>query len=114
MDELIRQIRKFAEERDWEQFHSPKNLVMALCVEAAELLEYFQWLTEEESRHLPLELLDEVARKTGDVQIYLARLCDQLGISPLDAAREKLTENANKYPVDKAKGNARKYTELDD
>ena len=114
MDELIQQLRKCAEERDWEQCHSPKHLAMALCVEAAELLEHFQWLTEEESRNLPPEILEKVTREIGDVQIYLARLCDQLKISPLEAAREKLAENARKYPVEKAKGSARKYTELDD
>jgi len=113
MDELIKKIRKFATDRDWEQFHSPKNLSMALAVEAAEILELFQWLTEEQSRNLDPKTLKKVKEEIGDVQIYLARLADQLGISPIDAALEKLIQNKKKYPKDKAKGIAKKYTELD-
>lgn len=113
MKELIEKIRKFAEERDWEQFHSPKNLSMALAVEASEILEYFQWLTEEQSRNLNPEILKKVKEEVGDVQIYLVRLADRLGFSPLEAAEEKLKKNQEKYPIDKAKGKAKKYTELD-
>ena len=113
MEELIRKLREFAEERDWEQFHSPKNLSMALAVEIAEILEHFQWLTQEESRHLDPEVLKKVREEIGDVQIYLARLADQLGISPLDAALEKLEINRQKYPPDKARGKATKSTDFD-
>jgi NTP pyrophosphatase (non-canonical NTP hydrolase) len=113
MQELIKKLRKFAKERDWEQFHSPKNLVMALSVEVAEIVEHFQWLTEEQSFNLEAKTLEKVKDEIGDVQIYLARLSDQLGISPLDVAKEKLKKNAKKYPPEKSKGNARKYSEFD-
>jgi dCTP diphosphatase len=109
---LVRELRKFAAERDWDQFHSPKNLAMALSVEASEILEHFQWLTEQQSKRLCRSKLAEVENEIGDVLIYLLRLSDKLGIDPLDAARKKLRQNACKYPVKKARGNARKYTEL--
>ena len=112
MQELIESIRKFAEERDWEQFHSPKNLSMALTVEAGELMEHMQWLTDEESRNLPVEKLIQVEEEIGDVLIYLFRLADKLNINPLDAAKKKLKKNDEKYPVEDAKGNAKKYTEF--
>jgi len=113
MKELIKKLRKFADERDWEQFHSPKNLSMALTVEVGEILECFQWSTEEQSKNLDHETLRRVKEEIGDVQIYLARLADQLGFSPLEAAEEKLKQNIKKYPADKVKGEAKKYTELD-
>lgn len=113
MEELIKKLRDFAAERDWAQFHSPKNLSMALAVEVAEILEHFQWLTEEQTRDLDPETLKKVREEIGDVQIYLARLADQLGISPLDAALEKLEINRKKYPKDKARGNAKKSTDFD-
>ena len=113
MDKLIAKLRAFAAERDWDQFHSPKNLAMALAVEAAELLEHFQWLTEEESRTLDPETLAKVREEIGDVQLYLARLADKLGLSPLDAARDKLEINRRKYPPEKARGNAVKSTDFD-
>lgn len=112
MNELIESLRKFAEERDWEQFHSPKNLSMALTVEAGELMEHMQWLTEEESRNLSPEKMRKVEEEIGDVLIYLVRLADKLGIDPLDAAHRKLKKNAAKYPVEEARGNALKYTEF--
>jgi len=113
MQNLIKKLRKFAKERDWEKFHSPKNLAMALSVEVAEIVEHFQWLTEEQSCNLDARTIEKLKDEIGDVQIYLARLADQLGISPLDVAEEKLKKNATKYPIDKAKGNARKYSEFD-
>ncbi|MGZ8839287.1 MAG: nucleotide pyrophosphohydrolase [Candidatus Aminicenantales bacterium] len=113
MDELIKKLREFAADRDWEQFHSPKNLSMALSVEVAEILEHFQWLTEEQSCNLDRETLTKVRQEIGDVQIYLARLADQLGLSPLEAALEKLEINRQKYPPDKARGNSKKSTEFD-
>jgi len=113
MEELIRKLREFAAERDWEQFHSPKNLAMALAVEVAEIIEHFQWLTEEQSRNLDPAVLKEVREEIGDVQIYLARLADQLGMSPLEAALEKLEANRIKYPPEKARGKATKSTDFD-
>ena len=113
MQNLIKKLRKFAKERDWEKFHSPKNLAMALSVEVAEIVEQFQWLTEEQSCNLDARTIEKLKDEIGDVQIYLASLADQLGISPLDVAEEKLKKNAAKYPIDKAKGNARKYSEFD-
>lgn len=112
MEALIKKLHKFAKDRDWEQFHSPKNLSMALAVEAAEILEIFQWLTEDQSRNLDPKTLEKVKEEIGDIQIYLARLSDQLGFSPLEAAQEKLKLNQKKYPPEKAKGSAKKYTEF--
>ncbi|MBM3312186.1 MAG: nucleotide pyrophosphohydrolase [Candidatus Aminicenantes bacterium] len=113
MEELIKKLREFAAERDWEQFHSPKNLSMALAVEVAEIIEHFQWLTEDQSRNLDPETLRRVREEIGDVQIYLARLADQLGISPIEAGLEKLEINRKKYPPDKARGKATKSTNFD-
>lgn len=106
------QLRQFAAERDWDQFHSPKNLASALAVEAAELLEPFQWLTDGQSRNLAPEQLQAVRHEIADVLIYLIRLADKLDVDLLAAAREKIALNAQKYPADKARGSTRKYTEL--
>jgi len=110
---LREQLRKFAAERDWDQFHSPKNLAMALSVEAAELLEAFQWLTEAQSRDLSPEALAAVGEEIADVLLYLVRLSDKLGLDPIAMAQRKLVANAAKYPRDKARGNSKKYTELE-
>jgi len=112
MQELFEKIRKFIRERDWEQFHSPKNLIMALSVEISEIMEHFQWLTTEQSRNLSPEKKNEVKDEIGDVFVYLIRLCDELGIDPIKAANDKMVKNALKYPVEKAKGNMKKYTEF--
>jgi len=112
MDYLIKELRKFARDRDWEKFHSPKNLSMALVVEAAEIMELFQWLTEEQSRNLDNKTLKRLKKEIGDVQIYLVRLADQLGISPVEAAIAKMRENKKKYPVMKAHGVATKYSDF--
>ena len=112
LEDLREQMRQFAEERDWNQFHSPKNLAMALSVEVAELVENFQWLTEEQSRKLDAKTQESVRREIADVLLYLIRLGDQLGIDPVDAAQRKIVENAQKYPVEKSRGNRKKYTEL--
>ena len=112
LEELRDALRTFADARDWNQFHSPKNLAMALSAEAGELLEVFQWLTEEQSQRLAPESRTAAAEEIADVLLYLIRLADKLGVDPVDAARRKLAKNAEKYPVDKARGNARKYTEL--
>jgi len=113
MQELKRCLRDFAIARGWEQFHSPKNLSMALSVEVAEIVEHFQWLTEEQSKNLPKDKLEEVESELADTLIYLIRLADQLDIDLLAAAHSKIEVNERKYPVDKSKGNARKYTEPD-
>ena len=112
LEQLRDQLRAFAAERDWDQFHSPKNLASALSVEAAELLEHFQWLTETQSRQLTPEVLEEVRTEVADVLLYLIRLSDKLGIDLIAAANEKLILNAQKYPVEKAFGTSKKYTEL--
>ena len=112
LEGLRRKLREFSAAREWDQFHSPKNLAMALAAEAGELLEVFQWLTEEGSRNLELRAQAAVREEIADVLLYLVRLGDVLGIDPLAAAADKLAENARKYPVDKARGNARKYTDL--
>lgn len=105
-------LREFADARDWNQFHSPKNLAMALAAESGELLEVFQWLTEAQSRSLEPKAQAAVRDEIADILLYLVRLGDQLGIDPVAEAHRKLVENDRKYPVDKARGNARKYTEL--
>jgi dCTP diphosphatase len=112
LDELRMKLRDFAAARDWDQFHSPKNLAMALSAESAELLEIFQWLTEEQSRALPPEAQAAASDEIADVLLYLIRLGDKLGIDPIAAARRKLAANERKYPVDKARGNSKKYNEL--
>ncbi|TRZ96654.1 MAG: nucleotide pyrophosphohydrolase [Deltaproteobacteria bacterium] len=108
LEELAVRLREFAAERDWDQFHSPKNLAMALSVEASELLEHFQWLTEKQSSSLPSEKLQQVREEIGDVLIYLTRLGDKLGIDILAAAFMKTEKNRVKYQIDKAKGSAKK------
>ena len=112
LDTLRLRIREFAQVRAWERYHTPKNLVMALSVEAAELLEPFQWLTAEQSQHLSAEQHAAVRHEIADVLIYLTRLADLLDIDLLDAATDKLALNARKYPVDKAHGNALKYSDF--
>ena len=112
LEGLREQLRNFSAARDWDQFHSPKNLAMALSAEAGELLETFQWLTEEQSRSLAPEALAAASDEVADVLLYLIRLCDQLGIDPITAANRKLLANARKYPANKARGNSKKYTEL--
>lgn len=112
LDELRQRVRRFVVERDWDQFHSPKNLAMALTVEASELLEIFQWLTEEESRNLAPQAKAGAADEIADVLIYLLQLCHHLGIDPLAAARDKIAKNALKYPVESSRGNNKKYSEL--
>ena len=114
MEELKHKLRKFAAARDWDQFHSPKNLAMALSVEASEIVETFQWLTEEESYNLTGDRLENIKNEIGDVLIYLIRLSDKLGIDPLAAANEKNEINKTKYPAQKVKGSAKKYTELNE
>ncbi len=111
MEDLRSAIGAFIGERDWEQFHSAKNLAMALSVEVAEIVEHFQWLTEEQSQNLPPEKLAEVREEIGDVMIYLTELADKLGIDPVEAAKAKVAINGQKYPAELVRGKASKYTE---
>ena len=104
--DLAQALREFARERDWEQFHTPKNLAMALIVETAELVEHFQWLTPEQSLQLDDEKLEEVRQELADNLIYLTRLADVLGIDLVDAAFRKIAINAAKYPANKARGSS--------
>jgi len=106
-------VAQFAVDRDWDQFHSPKNLCMALSGEAGELIEHFQWLTPEQSEQLDDDKLRDVASEMADVYIYLIRLAQKLDVDLLDAAFEKIAANAKKYPADQVRGSARKYTEYD-
>ncbi|MBI9093169.1 MAG: nucleotide pyrophosphohydrolase [Desulfobacterium sp.] len=111
MEALKQKLREFAKARDWDQFHSPKNLAMALSVEVAELVEHFQWLTQEESYITEPEKLEAIRQEIGDILIYLTRLSDKLGIDPLQASRDKIEINGRKYPVEAVRGSARKYNE---
>ena len=113
LDALKERLREFADARDWDQFHSPKNLSMALIAEAAELVEHFQWLKEEESAIIQGDKLEAVRMELADIQIYLIRLADKLNIDLLDAVDKKISINEQKYPEDKVKGQHKKYTEYD-
>lgn len=105
---LTQALRDFATARAWSQFHSPKNLASALSVEAAELLEHFQWLTEDQSRNLPDPKKAEVAAEAADVLLYLLQLCDQLDINLLEAARQKMLVNDQKHPIPTVPGSTGK------
>lgn len=111
IDRLIEKLRNFAEQRDWSKFHSPKNLAMALSVEAAELLEHFQWLSEAESAALDRDKLQQVEEEMADVFLYLLRLSDTLDLELVSAAEKKLQKNAEKYPAEIVKGSSKKYSE---
>ena len=108
--ELRQKIDNFVNERDWAQFHSPKNLAMAMIVEAAELVEHFQWDTIQESYELSTEKRQEVANELADTFVYLLRLAEVTGIDLIQSANEKIALNAIKYPVEKSKGSNAKYT----
>jgi len=113
LSELQSALDAFVEERSWAQFHSPKNLAMGVAIEAAEIMEHFQWCTCEESYSLPKEKRAEVAHEIGDVLLYLLGLGRSLDVDVIAAAREKLELNRSRYPVAKAKGRAVKYVDLD-
>ena len=108
IDELRLRLRAFADARDWEQFHAPKNLAAALIVEAGELLEHFQWLSERQSRTLDEQTRSAVALEMSDVLLYLVRLADQLGIDLIEAANRKITLNERKYPAHEVRGRSDK------
>jgi NTP pyrophosphatase (non-canonical NTP hydrolase) len=111
MKQLIAKIRQFNQAREWQRYHSPKNLATALMIEAAELAEHFQWLTQAQSRNISVEKKQQIGEEIGDVLIYLANLADQLDIDPVAAAIDKMAKNEAKYPVSLARGNAQKYNE---
>lgn len=111
LDALRARLRGFVQERDWEQFHSPKNLAMAMIVEAGELVEHFQWLTEQQSRDITGAKREQVAQEIADTFIYLLRIADVLGIDLIAAAHAKMDLNAQKYPADRVRGSNAKYTE---
>jgi NTP pyrophosphatase (non-canonical NTP hydrolase) len=111
LEELRRRVREFVAERDWERFHSPKNLAMALSVEAAELVELFQWLTEEENAAPDAERRRRVGEEMADVLWFLVRIADRLDIDLLAAAEAKLAANAAKYPAERVRGQSKKYDE---
>ena len=111
--DLSERLAAFARARDWEQFHSPKNLSMALIGECGELVEHFQWLTEEQSHALPPDKFAEVELEMADIQIYLLRLAERLGVDLLGAVERKIAINEHKYPADRVRGSAKKYTEYD-
>lgn len=111
LEEMKQRLRAFAAERDWEQFHSPKNLAMALSVEASELVELFQWLTEEQSAAPDPKLRGRAAEELADILWFLVRIADRLDIDLLAAAEVKLHANAEKYPTGRVRGQSLKYDE---
>lgn len=108
LESVLLELAKFVDERDWEQFHSPKNLASALSVEAAELLEHFQWLTQAESRDLPLAKRESIAEEVADVQVYLLLLAEKLNIDVFESVKEKIEKNRRKYPANEVRGSAEK------
>jgi dCTP diphosphatase len=113
LDKLRARINLFVQERDWTQFHSPKNLSMAMIVEAGELVEHFQWMTEQESQHLDAEKKEQVGQELSDTFVYLLRIAEVCGIDLIEATNKKINLNAEKYPVEKVKGSNAKYTEYE-
>lgn len=112
LDQIQSRIREFRDERDWMQFHNPKNLAISVVLEATELLEHFQWKSPEQSEAHSIKARDEIADEIADVAVYLIELADNLGIDLERAILGKLEKNAAKYPIEKAKGSSKKYTEL--
>ncbi len=113
LENLNQRLKAFAQARDWEQFHTPKNLAMAMIAECAELVEHFQWLTPEQSMDLPEEKLNEVALEMADILIYLIRCAERLDIDLIDAVERKIAINESRYPADKVRGDARRASEYD-
>lgn len=113
VEELSKRLADFAKRRDWEQFHSPKNLSMALIAEAAELVEHFQWLTQEQSYNLPPEKFEEVRMELADIQIYLLRIAERMNIDLVQAAYDKMAINESRYPEEKVRGSAKRASEYE-
>lgn len=112
IQEIIKKIRKFRDDRDWMQFHNHKDMALSLVLEASEVLEHFQWKKPDEVEKHAREHKDEISEELADVAMYLFELADNLGIDLMEAMNRKLEKNERKYPVDKAKGSAQKYTKL--
>jgi len=110
LDALKARVNAFVTERDWAQFHSPKNLAMAMIVEAGEVVEHFQWMTEDESRNLDAETKEQVGQELSDTLVYLLRIAEVCGVDLIEAANKKIDLNAQKYPVEKCKGSNAKYS----
>lgn len=113
LDQLRTRLQAFVQERDWAQFHSPKNLAMAMIVEAAELVEHFQWMTEQQSLEIAGDKRQQVAHEIADTFVYLLRIADVLGIDIIVAANAKIDLNAKKYPADRVRGSNARYTEYE-
>jgi NTP pyrophosphatase (non-canonical NTP hydrolase) len=113
LEELRQRLALFAKAREWEPFHSPKNLAMALIAEAAELVEHFQWLSEEESDRLSVDKLEAVRLELADIQIYLIRIADRLNVDLIRAVRDKMAHNERRFPIDKVKGRALRASEYE-
>ncbi|MEO1947089.1 MAG: nucleotide pyrophosphohydrolase [Methylophilaceae bacterium] len=113
IDQLRARVNQFVEERDWEQFHSPKNLSMAMIVEAGEVVEHFQWMTEEGSKNLDAERKEQVGQELSDTFVYLLRIAEVCGIDLIEVVNKKIDLNVKKYPVEKAKSSSAKYTEYE-
>lgn len=114
MDEILQKLLAFASERDWEQFHTPKNLSMALSVEASELMEHFQWLTEKQSRELPADKHQEIAYELADVFMYTLLMASRLDINLVETAHKKIAINHLRYPADRVRGSAKKHHEYNE
>ena len=114
ISKIQNQLEKFAIERDWEQFHTPKNLAMALSVETSELVEIFQWLKAEESNNPNQKQIEAINAEVADIAMYLLRFCSILEIDLEKAIEDKLVKNSEKYPVNLSKGNARKYNQREE
>ena len=112
MDSIEMDIIKFRDERDWKQFHNARTLAVSIVIESAELLELFQWAKDEEIEEIVEKKLDKIKDEIADIYVYLVILAHDLDINLQDAVKEKMKKNAQKYPVDKAKGTSKKYTEL--
>jgi NTP pyrophosphatase (non-canonical NTP hydrolase) len=113
LETLRQRLATFAADRDWDQFHAPKNLAMALIAECAELVEHFQWLNEEQSKALSPEKMAAVRLELADILIYLVRIADKLNVDLLAAARDKITINEKRYPTEKVRGDARRASEYE-
>jgi len=111
MESLKKDLENFVKERDWDKYHSPKNLAMGLSIEASELLEIFLWLTEEESHNLSERKLTDLKEEIGDIMIYLTNLANKFDLDPIECAKRKIELNRTKYPSDLVKGSAKKYSE---
>lgn len=112
LGQIQKKMANFAQEREWQQFHSPKNISMALTVESSELMEIFQWMSEEDSKNPDTKTREKIKEEVADVLLYTFRLADLLNINIEEVISKKMEKNARNYPIEKSKGNSKKYTEL--